>query len=151
MKKLLITICLFLSLAVNSYAMIATAGQTITINGQIIEKTATELTFDGDNVILRFSDGTSQSADMETVSIVFDNSTTGIDQIHSFSFNGTVTGNLNISGIEPGQTIEVFDVSGKKVLSAKASNENINIDISNVKAGVYVLRAGNDMVKFIKR
>lgn len=151
MKKLLLTTCLFLVLAITSNATIATTGQTITINGQAIEKIASELTFDGDNVILHFLDGSSQSVDMESVSIAFDNTSTGIDQIHAFNLKGITDGNLSIAGLKPGQKVEVFDVSGKKVAETKASVDNASVDISNMKAGVYVLRAGSNIVKFIKR
>ena len=54
-------------MAVPTLAAVTESGQTITINGQTVDKTATELTFDGDNVILHFNDGTQLSADMASV------------------------------------------------------------------------------------
>ena len=87
---------MFFGLAFESYAETSGTGQTITINGLAVNKTATELTFDGDNVILHFSDGTSQSADMESVSIVFNNSTTGLNQIQTFVINDIVSRTQNI-------------------------------------------------------
>lgn len=151
MRKFIFVLSMFFGLAFESYAETSVTGQTITINGLAVNKTATELTFDGDNVILHFSDGTSQSADMESVSIVFNNSTTGLNQIQTFVFNDIADGSLDVSGIQPGQMLEVFDVSGRKVLTTKVSVNNTHVDISNFRPGVYILRAGNNIIKFTKR
>ena len=58
-------------------------GQEVTINGQRIEKTIIQLTFSGDNIIMRFEDNTTQSADMADVSIIL-NSTTDIRELQAF-------------------------------------------------------------------
>ena len=106
--------------------------------------------FDGDNVILHFNDGTQLSADMASVIINF-GTTTGIDNIQAFNLKGTVGGILNLTGITPGQTIQIYDISGKKILETKVSVESQNVDISSAKAGAYILRTGNNVVKFIKK
>ena len=151
MRKILFVTSLLLGLTVSSQAAIASDTQTITINGRTVEKTAVELTFDGDNVVLHFSDGTEQAADMESVAIAFDNATTGIDQVKAFNLVGTTDGNIHLSGVQCGERIEVFDASGKKVAQTKASSDTASLDITNMKSGVYVLRAGNTVIKFVKR
>lgn len=150
MKKQFLALCLAIGLAVPTMATIAVASQNITINGQAVNKVATELTFDGDNVVLHYQDGTSQKADMGTVSISFD-TTTGIDDINTFTLNGATDGLLNINGLQPGQKILIYDTTGKVVASTKAVAENVQVDIQNVKSGVYILRAGNNIIKFVKR
>lgn len=150
MRKQLLTLCLAIGLSVPALAAVVALGQEITINGQTIEKIATKLTFDGDNVILHFSDGTSQSADMATVSIDF-GTATGINSIQTFTLNGSTKGVLNISGLQPGQKVEIFDVTGRKIKEASVASENSIIDISGAKAGTYILRSGNKIIKFIKR
>lgn len=150
MRKQLLTLCLAIGMAVPTLATVTESGQTITINGQTVDKTATELTFDGDNVILHFNDGTQLSADMASVIINF-GTTTGIDNIQAFNLKGTVGGILNLTGITPGQTIQIYDISGKKILETKVSVESQNVDISSAKAGTYILRTGNNVVKFIKK
>ena len=77
--------------------------------------------------------------------------TTGIDNIQAFNLKGTVGGILNLTGITPGQTIQIYDISGKKILETKVSVESQNVDISSAKAGTYILRTGNNVVKFIKK
>lgn len=150
MRKQLLAFCFAIGLALPSWGNVSAQIQNITINGQKVEKTATELSFDGDNVVLHFSDGSSQSADMGSVLIIFD-TTTGIDNIHTFSLKNETDGILNLSGIAPGQRVQVYDVSGKIIAEAKASSDATSLDISNAKRGTYILRVGNDVVKFIKR
>lgn len=150
MKRQLLSLCLALGLSVPMMAAVMDAGQNITINGETVEKEATELTFDGDNVVLHFSDGSSQSADMSTVSITFD-STTGIGDIKTFSLKGATEGLLNINGLAPGSKVKVYDASGKMVASGNSADGSLRLDLSNMKGGVYILRTGNNVVKFVKR
>ncbi|MBQ7441825.1 MAG: hypothetical protein IJV52_10030, partial [Prevotella sp.] len=72
MRKFLLTFMISMTLT-----LWADTGQEVTINGQRIEKTIIQLTFSGDNIIMRFEDNTIQSADMADVSIIL-NSTTDI-------------------------------------------------------------------------
>ena len=71
-------------------------GQEVTINGQRIEKTIIQLTFSGDNIIMRFEDNTTQSADMADVSIIL-NSTTDIRELQAFIVSQPLDGKLEIS------------------------------------------------------
>jgi SNF family Na+-dependent transporter len=52
-----------------STAVFAGSKQTVKIDGQVIEKTVSEITFDGDNVVLQYSDNTSDQADMLLVTL----------------------------------------------------------------------------------
>lgn len=133
-----------------AYASIADYKQTITINGDTLEKEATELTFDGDNVILHFSDETTQTCDMSEVSIAF-NEPTSIESIKTFNLKGATNGEFEIGGLVPGQSIQIYDISGKKIFGTKSTSETQQIDISNVKSGTYILRVGSNVVKFVKR
>ncbi len=60
-------------------SVLADSREVITISGQTVEKEATRITFSGDNVTLRFTDGNSDSYDMSQVSIAF---------LHTAMFNG---------------------------------------------------------------
>ena len=64
-----------------STAVFAGRKQTVKIDGQVIDKTVTEITFDGDNVVLQYSDNTSDQADMSLVILSFTYQTTGISQV----------------------------------------------------------------------
>ena len=71
---------LFLA-AMLSTATFADNKQTVKIDGQVIDKTVREITFDGDNVVLQYSDNTSDQADMSLVTLSFTYQTTGISQV----------------------------------------------------------------------
>lgn len=95
--------------------------QTVTINGQTVNKTVTEITFDGDNVTLLFSDNSSQAEDMSLVKLTFSyDGSTGINQVESlkealrgkvYNLNGQLVG-TSTEGLAKG----VYIVNGKKVI-----------------------------------
>lgn len=106
-------------LSVNAFAE---NKQTVTIDGQAVGKTVKEITFDGDNVILSYSDNTSYTTkDMSLVSLAFTyDGTTGIDQVETtkkalqgkvFNLNGQYVG-TSTEGLAKG----VYIVNGKKVI-----------------------------------
>ena len=95
--------------------------QTVKIDGNVSDKTVTEITFDGDNVTLNYADNSSETKDMSLVSLSFSNdSTTGINKIEEvkkslqgkvFNLNGQLVGN-SLEGLSKG----IYIVNGKKVI-----------------------------------
>jgi nitrogen fixation protein FixH len=120
--------------------------QSLIINGETVAKTVAKITFDGDNVVLYFSDTTQQSADMGGVVITFADPT-AIQSLTAFQLKGIVNGQLNLQNVREGATINVYDAAGRQVVSTRQSQ----IDLSRQKAGVYVLKVDNHVVKFVKR
>ena len=104
-----------------STAVLADSKQTVKIDGQVIEKTISEITFDGDNVVLQYSDNTSDQADMSLVSLSFSYSTTtGISQVEGIkkALQGKV---YNLQGQCVGSSLQglskgVYIINGKKVI-----------------------------------
>jgi hypothetical protein len=48
---------------------------------------------------------------------------------------------LNITGKDPLQSMEIFDLSGRKMLEQKAENtRTVQLDVSGLKEGNYLLR-----------
>jgi len=47
------------------------------------------------------------------------------------------------------ETIEIFDLSGRKMSNSKLSNSK-TINVSHLQSGVYLLKIGNYRSKFIK-
>ena len=135
--------CLLLSVS----AALAGVGQQLTINGQTVEKSVTRITFDGDNVVLHFIGGDSQTADMESVILGFEYSPT--TAIHTL--RGTVGNSLSLEGLEPGTEVSIYDAQGKLVTTTTASEAKAVLSTSTLKKGVYMLKAGPQAVKFIKR
>ena len=111
---------LFLA-AMLSTAVFAGNKQTVKIAGQVIDKTVTEITFDGDNVVLHYADNTSDNGDMSLVTLSFSYSTTtGISQVEGIkqSLQGKV---YNLQGQCVGSSLQglskgVYIINGKKVI-----------------------------------
>ena len=111
---------LFLA-AMLSTATFADNKQTVKIDGQVIDKTVTEITFDGDNVVLQYSDNTSDNGDMSLVTLSFSYSTTtGISQVEGIkqALQGKV---YNLQGQCVGSSLQglskgVYIINGKKVI-----------------------------------
>ena len=140
------TLHIFLLLLLFATSAFADTTQTITINGETVEQEATKLTFNGDKVIITYSNGeNSGEVNMESVVITFTTST-GIGE-----FNGIVDGTLNIGNIADGTPIVVYNTSGSIVASVKSSGNSAQIDINGQPSGIYLLKAGKQVVKFVKR
>lgn len=103
-----------------STAVFAGSKQTVKIDGQLIEKTVSEITFDGDNVVLQYADNTSGQADMSLVTLSFTYQTTGISQVEDIkkALQGKV---YNLQGQCVGSSLQglskgVYMINGKKVI-----------------------------------
>lgn len=145
------TLHIFLILWFFATSAFADTTQTITINGETVEQIATKLTINGDKVIITYASGdTSGEVDMESVVIKFSEST-GIDAIGTYQFNGIVDGVLNVGNITDGTPIVVYSTSGSVVASVKSAGSSVQIDINGQPSGIYLLKAGNQVVKFMKR
>ncbi len=68
MKK---TIFLSIVMAMAFMMTLADSRETVVVNGSNVDNTATRLTFSGDEVTLTYEDGSTQTADLSTVSISF--------------------------------------------------------------------------------
>ena len=124
----------------------AATTQALVINGETVEKVVTKITFNGDLAVLTFSDATEISEDMGNVILRFSSSPTSIKDITAFQMKKAVDGELNIEGLPAGTQVVIFDASGKQLMATMASR----INVSSLKPGVYVLKAGNQIVKFVK-
>ena len=103
-----------------STAVFAGNKQTVKIEGQVIEKTISEITFDGDNVVLHYADNTSATKDMSRVTLSFSYTTTGISQVEGIkkALQGKV---YNLQGQCVGSSLQglskgVYIINGKKVI-----------------------------------
>lgn len=144
MRKILLAAGCLLSgvLAVNADVI-----QKLIVNGEEVEQTVATLSFDGDNVVLQFTDNTQRTIDMESVVISFD-----VDCINSiYSLKGYVSDQLHISGLQPDSRIGIYDASGRQVMTVTTAQAETFFSTASLPQGVYVLRVGRQVVKFIKR
>ena len=147
MKKI-VTLLLSLFLTVGS--AFADNSQVVIINGQEVQKVATKITFSGDNATVSFSDGSSQTADMAQV-VIYLNVTTDIRKVETFNFNGLIGDDIRLSNIAEGTTVTIYDAAGKVQQQVKATDTTLSLNTASLKNGVYVLKAGNQIVKFLKK
>ena len=119
MKKLAFTILIAMA---GSLAGYADDGKVVTVNGQATSKPVTKLTFSGDNIVLHFNDGTTQTVDMSNVVITFNI----IDAVKALAS-------------EPKDApVCYFDLNGRQLKSAP-------------KKGSYMMRKGNKVVKLLTK
>lgn len=124
MNKTLTTLTLALAVSASAYAQ--DVKQVVTINGTANEKTVQTITFEGDNVSLLYSDGTSETADMEAVAI-------------SFEYEAT---SITVSSVaDNGEAKKIYDINGRQVRST----------LDALPQGVYIVKSANKSVKFIKK
>ena len=121
--------------------------QILIINGEVVEKVVTKITFEGDLAVLTFADETIISEDMGNVVMQFTSSPTSIKNVEAFQLNKAVGDNLEINGLVEGTQVQVFDASGKQVIVTYDST----INVSSLKPGMYILKAGNQIIKFAKK
>lgn len=147
MKKI---VTLLLSLFLTVGTAFADNSQVVIINGQEVEKFATKITFSGDNAIVTFSDGTTDTADMSNV-VIYLNVSTDISKVQTFNYNGIIGDDIRLSNIAEGTTVTIYDAAGKVLQQVKATDTTLSLNTASLKNGVYVLKAGNQIVKFLKK
>ena len=145
MKKLLLLFSAIMLMLVSPVK--AGTTQTLIINGEVVEKVVTKITFEGDLAVLTFADETVVSEDMGNVIMRFMSSPTSIKNVEAFQLNKAVGDNLEIDGLVEGTQVQVFDASGKQVIVTYDST----INVSSLMPGMYILKAGNQIIKFAKK
>lgn len=93
--------------------------QTVKIDGNVIDKVVTEITFEGDDVVLNYADNTSETKDMSLVAFSF-GGTTGINHVEKTTktWNGKV---YNLNGQLVGTSVErlskgVYVINDQKLI-----------------------------------
>ena len=119
--------------------------QVLVVNGETVEKVVTRMTFEGDNVILTFVDNSTQTADMGSVTLSLGSLSSNND-LKAFQLKKVVNGQISLEGLEKGTEVFIYDTAGKQITRSKSTN----INVSKLKEGVYVLKAGTQLVKFVK-
>ncbi len=105
MKKTLLFV------AMSFFSVLATEAQTkqsVTVNGTMKSQNVKQLTFNGDNVDITYSNGTKESADLSYLSIDFDYS--------SVTIPSTVTGiNALNDNSRANRNDNVYNIAGQKI------------------------------------
>lgn len=141
-------IILFFLLAGLCYT--ASGSPSFKVNGTEISTVVESITFDGDNAILHFSDGTQSSHDMSTLEILFPEISTLIES-NSYILSQMVHDQLVIDNCAGNQLVCIFDMAGRLMHQMRSEEGMFSIDVNHMNAGVYILKIGNEAVRFIKQ
>ena len=110
-------------MAAGTLATFADNVQVVTVNGQRQAQTVTKMTFNGDNLVLNFSDGTTQTVDMASVVITF----TIADAVKALA-----------TATDKDAPTLFFDLSGRQLKQAP-------------QKGAYIMKKGDKIVKLLPR
>lgn len=100
--------------------------QVVKINGSANGKTVQTITFSGDNANLVYTDGTSETVDLEAVVISFSDEATAIS-VSSLQQNGDLK--------------KIYDINGRQMRST----------LEALPSGIYIIKSANKTVKYIKK
>ena len=71
--------------------------------------------------------------------------------VRYFLYPNPVQQQLVLTGPEAGETILVYDLSGRKVMSVKAGEGETSLQVGGLEAGTYLLRTDKTVLRFIKK
>lgn len=60
-------------------------------------------------------------------------------------------GPVNISGLQPGESVTVYDLKGATVATAAATTGVTTVSLGSLPTGIYILTARNQSVKIVKK
>ena len=83
--------------------------------------------------------------------VIYLNVSTDIRKVETFNFNGLIGDELHLSNIAEGTAVTIYDATGKVLQQVKATDTTLSLNTASLKNGVYVLKAGNQIVKFLKK
>ena len=111
--------------------------QTVTFDGQTVDQKATAITFEGDNVIVAFADGTNRKADMESVKL-------------AFKWDSNIAGDVNGD-----KAVDVADIA--TIISVMAgddthrANADVNgdksVDVADIASVISIMAGGEAQVR----
>ena len=154
MKK---RIVLFAFLLWSSFSFAETV---IKLNDASLIKDFVSLSFDpsgNGNIIISYSDGSVVSvANTNELQVLPNGSSTTsiIENLQSLQYariSKLVDDELVVEGTNAGDNIRIFNANGVLMNKCKASGESTLVNISNCKAGTYILCVGQNVIKFIKK
>ena len=134
--------CSLCVLAENNY-------HNITINGKYIDKKVNQITFDGDKIFFHWSDGSTSHEASKVIMDISDSS--NINDIKIFSIGGFQGSDLIIDGLNPNQNLFIYDIYGKIMMRTIAIAARADLKINKLNTGIYLLKANDAVIKFVKK
>ena len=85
------------------------------------------------------------------VSVHYVDAIENISLSHVALYPNPVDDLLHVEGVAPGAPVALYDMTGRLMLSVKAYGEEMSLDMSVFKRGVYLCRIQNKTYKIVKR
>lgn len=149
MRILHFTLSLFLSLSI--YAVDNLIVRQSTGDKSISLSRISHISFpsDGSGVVMNFTDGTSEKYVRGSfVSLRFNGNISGIEEIGKDNQSGIqISADCSIISVsDVDKVIEVYSTTGALVVEGKST-----LNISNLVSGTYIVKAGKEIIKIVKR
>ncbi|MBP5455762.1 MAG: hypothetical protein J6Y37_04630 [Paludibacteraceae bacterium] len=134
-------------------AAFAYSEKQVLINGTAADRSDVgDITFQGDDLLLTYSDGSSFRLDMESVVINFSDVTSSGGSLSSILSLNTIVGeSIWLTGVEEGTPIQIIGVDGKIFYSSRAENSDFSISVATLPSSPYLIKIGDQIIKFIKK
>lgn len=139
----------------------------LTINGVEATQVMAEISFNGTNIYVAYADGTVATfGTNDLLVLTFEggkmppvvpptypddpvNPGTGLEDMRLLEFGGIVGDELMLGGVADGTMIRIYNLQGMLMIDTTYSSDK-SINVSTMPAGIYLLQAGKDVVKFKK-
>lgn len=154
MKRLTVILALLVGTLTGSLA--EGTVPVVKVNGTELTNVMTSVTFSGNVVVINYTDGANAQFSLsDDIVITFSaDGPTGIQpqsSFNTFEYRKAIDGSMEVSGIADGTLVTIYSVTGEQVLTGKATGGVANLDVSGLTSGTYILRAGSNVIKFMKR
>ena len=78
-----------------------------------------------------------------------------ISAISDYSASGNMavypnpaSGQIHVSGLEPGN-LRIYDLTGQEVLQFKVTKRNMDVDVTALEKGLYLIQSGDSVIKLV--
>lgn len=166
MKKQILTTIITMLLLCSAQVLCAqTTDYVITVNGSVLEQKAAEMwvyrpygvNYYVPQTKLRIAweeeDGNWSTLDLNPLQAKLffgDAATDDIGKPKIFD-GGNLQDKLRLGGLPEGTPVMVYNTAGHQCLSTRISSKETPIDTSKLPSGIYIVKAGKTVIKFIKK
>lgn len=123
----------------------------VTVDGQPVAHTLSSISFSGDNVVLHFADGTTDQTVAMTSVVISMTVSNGLSAIESQTTLSLQPESIEIGGVAAGERVALYDTTGRLRMQTTASGNTTSLYTANLAAGVYIVKAGKQTLKFQKQ
>jgi len=137
-------LCLF---SLDSYSE-----RIVRIDGQELQQTVARISFKGDTAVLHFSGTDSLSIHCLLLSVEFTEGS-GLSPLQNTRIllaRNPVKDILPLENLEAGSRLLLYNIEGRLLKTQQVHASSAQIDLSDLPAGVYLLRTGKYLIRFVK-